>query len=80
MIGLVPIAESDFIYAVIGEEMGFVGCVVVVVIFMMFFMRGYRISRNVKDPFGFLLVAGLITVLAVQTFLNIAGVTKLRKV
>ncbi|MFT5499119.1 MAG: cell division protein FtsW (lipid II flippase) [Kiritimatiellia bacterium] len=75
--GLVPIAASDFIYAVIGEEMGFVGCVVVIVMYLLFFVRGYRISRAAEEPFGSLLAAGLVTVLAVQTFLNIAGVTKL---
>jgi cell division protein FtsW (lipid II flippase) len=75
--GQVPIAASDFVYAVIGEEMGFVGCVVVVVAYLFFFVRGYRISRAAGDPFGSLLAAGLVTVLAVQTFLNIAGVTKL---
>ena len=75
--GQVPIAASDFVYAVIGEEMGFVGCVVVVVAYLFFFVRGYRISRAVAEPFGSLLAAGLVSVLAVQTFLNIAGVTKL---
>jgi cell division protein FtsW (lipid II flippase) len=57
--------------------MGFVGCVVVVVVYLLFFVRGYRISRATGDPFGSLLAAGLVTALAVQTFLNIAGVTKL---
>lgn len=72
----IPIAESDFIYAVIGEELGFVGCLLVVVFYLIFFHQGYRIAFKTKDYFGSLLAAGLVSVLACQTLLNIGGVTK----
>ncbi|CAD7857201.1 MAG: FtsW-like cell division membrane protein CA_C0505 [Olavius algarvensis Gamma 1 endosymbiont] len=72
----IPIAESDFIYAVIGEELGFLGCVAVVVFYLIFFTRGLRIAGRVGSSFGMLLGLGLTTVLATQTFLNIGGVTK----
>jgi cell division protein FtsW (lipid II flippase) len=72
-----PIAESDFIYSVIGEELGFVGCTLVVVFFLIFFGRGLRIAERAGSSFGMLLCTGLTTVLATQTFLNIGGVTKL---
>ena len=72
-----PIAESDFIYSVIGEELGFVGCAVVVIFFLIFFERGLRIASRIRSPFGMLLCTGLITVFVTQTFLNIGGVTKL---
>ena len=72
----IPIAESDFMYAVIGEELGFVGCLLVIVFYLIFFHQGYRIAFKTKDYFGSLLAAGIVSVLACQTLLNIGGVTK----
>ncbi len=72
----IPIAESDFIYAVIGEELGYIGCLIVVVFYLIFFHQGFRIAFKTKDYFGSLLAAGLVSVLACQTLLNIGGVTK----
>lgn len=72
-----PIAESDFIYSVIGEELGFVGCAVVVVFFLIFLARGLDIAGRTRSSYGMLLCTGLTTVAATQTFLNMGGVTKL---
>ncbi len=72
-----PIAESDFIYSVIGEELGFLGSALLVLFFLLLFQRGLRIASQTRSPFGWLLCTGLVAVLAVQTFLNIGGVTKL---
>lgn len=72
-----PIAQSDFIYSVIGEELGFVGCVLLVVFFLLFFSRGLGIADQTRSGFGRLLCIGLTSVLATQTFLNLGGVTKL---
>lgn len=71
-----PIAQSDFIYAVLGEELGFAGCVLVVALFVLLILRGLEIAYRTRSSFGALLAAGLTTVIAVQTFLNIGGVTK----
>jgi cell division protein FtsW (lipid II flippase) len=71
-----PIAESDFIYAVIGEELGFVGGALVMAFFLLIFLRGLQIAYRSRSSFGLLLAGGLTTVLATQTFLNIGGVTK----
>lgn len=71
-----PIAQSDFIYAVLGEELGFAGCVLVVALFLVLILRGLEIAYRTRSSFGALLAAGLTTVIAVQTFLNIGGVTK----
>ncbi len=71
-----PIAESDFIYAVIGEELGFVGTALVMAFFLLMFLRGLQIAYRSRSTFGLLLASGLTTVLATQTFLNIGGVTK----
>jgi len=75
--GYTPIARSDFVYSVVGEEVGFVGCVLVVLFFLILFARGMRIARHGHDQTGALLAAGLTALLATQTFLNIGGVTKL---
>jgi cell division protein FtsW (lipid II flippase) len=72
-----PIAGSDFIYSVIGEELGFLGCTVVVLFFLILFQRGLSIAGRSRTPFGRLLALGIAAVLATQTFLNIGGVTKL---
>jgi cell division protein FtsW (lipid II flippase) len=72
-----PIAESDFIYSVIGEELGFLGCVILVAFLLLAFARGLRIALRSRSSFGMLLCGGLTTVIATQTFLNIGGVTKL---
>lgn len=71
-----PIAQSDFIYSVIGEELGFVGCALVVVFFLIFFSRGLGIADQTRSSFGKLVCVGLVSVLATQTFLNLGGVTK----
>jgi cell division protein FtsW (lipid II flippase) len=71
-----PIAESDFIYSVIGEEWGFVGCALVLVFFLIAFTRALHMARGARARFGALLGLGLIAVIVTQTFLNIGGVTK----
>ncbi len=73
----IPIAESDFIYSVIGEELGYVGCVLVIVFFLILFWRGLQVATRTGSPFGMLLCTGLTSVVVTQTFLNIGGVTKL---
>lgn len=73
----IPIAASDFVYAVVGEELGFFGSVLVVVFFVLLFQRGFAIALRCRGLFARLLALGLTAVLAVQTFLNLGGVTKL---
>ncbi len=73
---VVPIAASDFVYAALAEELGFVGCAVLMLLYMVLFYRGYRIADHVRAPFGQTLAAGLTTMLAVQTLMNLGGVTK----
>ena len=72
----IPIASSDFIYAVIGEELGYAGCGIVLVFYLVLFFRGYQIAARIAAPFGRLLATGIITTLAFQTLLNIGGVIK----
>ena len=72
-----PIAESDFIYAVIAEELGFAGSVLLLAFFVILIARLYTIAARAKSPFGMLVATGIATVIATQTFLNVGGVTKL---
>jgi cell division protein FtsW (lipid II flippase) len=74
---LIPAAHTDFVYSVIGEELGMLGTTAVLVCFMVIVARGLRIALNSRDEFGQLLAAGLTTVFAIQTFIILAGVTGL---
>ena len=74
--GRIPIAASDFIYAVIGEEFGFIGCLLVVSFYLILFHEGFRIAFTAPKPFQRLLAGGITGTLAIQTLLNIGGVTK----
>ena len=72
----VPIAESDFVYAALAEEIGFFGCGLLLCVYAVLFVRGFRAAGLIKVPFERLLCVGLTAALAVQTVFNIAGVTK----
>ena len=72
-----PEPANDFIFAVICEELGFVGGALVVVVFAMLIWRGFYIALHAADKFGTLLAAGITTQIAVQTFLNLGVVTGL---
>ena len=68
-----PEPQGDSIFAVIGEEFGFIGTVAVVVLFMMFALRGLRIAGHAPDLFSKLLVTGIITMITSQSLLNMAA-------
>ena len=74
---LVPFAESDFIFAALGEEIGMVGVFAVVVLFALLIQRALRAAQASRDPFGALLAAGFAIILGLQTFVVLGGVTKL---
>ncbi|MGM9662968.1 MAG: putative lipid II flippase FtsW [Oscillospiraceae bacterium] len=72
-----PERHNDFIFAVACEELGFVGAALIILLFMALILRGYWIALRARDRFGTLLVVGVISLFALQTFLNIAVVTGL---
>lgn len=72
----VPIVTSDFVYAAVAEEIGLAGCVLLLLVYAALFSRGLRAAGAVRSPFERLLCVGLTGSLAVQTILNVAGVTK----
>jgi len=69
--------QNDFIFAIICEELGIVGAFVIITLFGILVWRGIKIAVSAPDNFGSLLVVGIISLVGVQTFLNIAVVTKL---
>lgn len=69
-----PEPHTDFILSVIGEEAGFLGVFAVVLLFTVFIIRGFMISFHCRDLFGSLLAAGLTTIVALEAFINMAGV------
>lgn len=69
-----PYPESDFIFAIVGEDFGLVGCVAVILLFVAFLFAGMRIALNCDDPFGCLLAAGITAMIAVQAFINMGVV------
>ena len=72
-----PFSESDFIFSIIAEEIGFVGSLAVILLFIFLFLIIIKISRSAKDKFGCLLSAGIGSLIVIQVLLNIAVVTGL---
>ena len=72
-----PEEHNDYIFPIVCEELGFVGAMVVLLLFLLLIMRGYWIALHARDRFGMLVVGGLTTLLALQVFLNIGVVTNL---
>jgi len=75
-LGALPIATSDFIYAALAEEIGLIGCALLLAVYATLFSRGFRAAGGAKTPFERLLCVGLTASLAAQTLLNVAGVAK----
>jgi cell division protein FtsW len=69
-----PEPHTDFILSIIAEESGFIGVTIVIVMFALFVFRGFMIALKAPDLFGTLLAAGLTMVIALESFINIAGV------
>jgi cell division protein FtsW len=65
-----PAAHTDSVFAVIAEEMGFIGAMVVVGLFVLLAWRGYRIAANARDELGLLLAAGMTTWVALEALIN----------
>lgn len=73
--GYLPEPYNDFIFAVVCEELGFVGAALVIALFAALIIRGMRIAMNAPDKYSTLLAAGIVAQVAIQTALNIAVVT-----
>ena len=71
----IPEPHNDFIFSVLAEETGFIGCVLVIMLFAFFVWRGIVISIKAEDSFGTFLAIGLTTMIGLQVLINIAVVT-----
>jgi len=72
----IPGSHTDGIFAIIGEEMGIIGAMAVLALFMLFMVRGYQAAGRCRDKFGMLVGTGVTTWVAVQALLNIGGITR----
>ena len=70
-----PEPQNDFIFAVLAEELGFFGCVIVILLYALFIWRGIVIAMKSQDMFGTLVAIGLTTMIGLQALINIAVVT-----
>lgn len=71
----IPEPHNDFIFAVLAEELGFVGCMFVILLFAIFVWRGIVISLKAEDSYGTLIAIGLTSMIGLQALINIAVVT-----
>lgn len=71
----IPEPHNDFIFSILSEEIGFIGCVVVLVLFAIFIWRGILIAMRAPDMFGSLIAIGIIALVAIQVIINVAVVT-----
>ncbi len=72
-----PFQYNDYIFAICCEELGLIGALGIVILFALTILRGYRIALMARDRFSTVLAAGLVTLIAVQTILNLCVVTNL---
>ena len=71
----IPEPQNDFIFAIIAEELGFIGCVVVILLFAIFVWRGIVIAMKAPDMFGSLVAIGITAIIGLQAMINIGVVT-----
>lgn len=71
----IPEPHNDFIFSILGEEIGFIGCAVVLILFAIFIWRGVLIAMKAPDMFGSLLAIGITALVGIQVIINVAVVT-----
>ena len=72
-----PEEYNDFIFSVFCEEMGYVGAILLLVLFALLIIRGYWLALHARDRYGALVITGITSLIAIQVFLNVAVVTNL---
>jgi cell division protein FtsW len=73
--GYIPASHTDGIFAILGEELGLIGCLVIIALFALLAYRGFRVAMAAPDAFGTVLAAGITCTLVFQALINIAVVT-----
>jgi cell division protein FtsW len=74
-LGFLPAPHTDFIFAIIGEELGFIGSSLFLLFYLLFLWRGILISLRCKDSFGSLVGVGIMGMIGIQALINLGGVT-----
>ena len=72
----IPGSHTDGVFAVVGEEMGFIGAMGIIILFAVLVYRGFRIVLRAQDDFGYLLAAGVVSWIAFQALINVGGITR----
>ena len=72
----IPSAHTDGVFAVVGEELGFIGAIGVLLLFAVLIYRGFRVMLRARDDFGALLATGIICWIAYQALINVGGITR----
>ncbi|WLR43660.1 putative lipid II flippase FtsW [Bacillus carboniphilus] len=75
--GYLPEAHTDFIMAIVAEELGIIGIMIVIGLLGMIIFKGFNVAKRCKDPFGTLLAVGISSMLAIQASINLGGLTGL---
>jgi len=70
-----PEPHNDFIFSIIGEELGLIGCICIITLFVIFIWRGISVAIKARDTYGTILAIGITSIIAVQSLINIAVVT-----
>ena len=70
-----PEPHNDFIFSIIGEEVGLIGCLFIILLFIYFIWKGINVSIKAPDVYGKLLAMGITSIIAIQAIINIAVVT-----
>ena len=73
--GYLPASRNDFVFSIICEELGFVGAMLVIILFIIFVLRGFYIASHAKDKLGMMMAFGITLQIGLQALLNIAVVT-----
>jgi cell division protein FtsW len=72
-----PEEHNDYIFAIVSEELGFIGAMLILMLFVLLIVRGYWLAMNASDKYSSLVVIGITSLLAIQVFLNVAVVTNM---
>ena len=72
----IPESHTDGVFAIIGEELGIVATVPIILLYMLLMVRGFQVARKAQDDFGRLIATGVTTWITVQALLNIGGITR----
>lgn len=73
--GYLPEPQTDFIMAIISEELGFIGVAIILICLLLIIIRSFRVAQKCTDPFGSLIAIGIASLFGVQTFINVGGMS-----